>query len=129
MTTHRKLSDEEWIRGALELSDRMREWGAYVTDLDGMVHAMYDYEQVIAILEFKRCDVNERDTSNTRAITDLGQRAGVPVYLVIYTPMQHHPWRFTVTQLTGRGTGSLTTSGVERELTEPEWRQFLDELK
>lgn len=102
----------------LALSERHRRWGwdCPAVDLD---FVEYDQGRAMAVVEYKheRALPVDVESASILAVVDLGTRAGVPVFLTIYTD----DFSMTVTPLNW-----LARWHTEHaQMTEREWITFL----
>ena len=101
----------------LALSARHRQWGwdCPAVDIDFLL-IEYCYSEPAALIEYKKENAPEPmpDNQSYRALTTLGNRAELPVFLVRYTPDFA---KFTVVTLNqkARDVLPLTTDMTERQ--------------
>ena len=108
------------------LSKRHRRYGFDLpaTDIDFLM-VEYDGGRAIAIVEYKHARARPQlaRQSNYRALIDLGDRAGIPVFACRYAGDLS---RFFVIPLNGRAHGLLPE---RRRMSEIEWVRFLYGLR
>jgi len=112
MTGHQTATDQQYMEWQLRLSQRHRTWGRNVpmTDLDQLIAVEYDQRKAAAIIEYKHVNTaNGGRNANLDALTDLAQRADLPLYLVLYDPDTYPDnWTFTVSRITPAHPDTIT---------------------
>jgi len=110
----------------MRLSQRHRQWGwdCPAVDLD-FLFLEYDRGRAVALVEYKheRAMLQHASHPTYQAMTDLGTRAGIPVFAVRYAD-DFSWWR--VVALNAKARDYLPQ---RREMTEQEWVTFLYELR
>jgi hypothetical protein len=108
------------------ISDRHREWGwdCPAVDLDFLL-LEYDHGKAVAIVEFKheQAKIQHASHPSYRAMIDLGNRAGIPVFACRYA--DDFSW-FRATPLNENARYWLPE---KKEMTELEWVSLLYRIR
>lgn len=100
-----KVKEERTFWRDMKLLQRHRDWEFNVPAVD-IDFLEYDHSKAVALVEYKRRINLEKAEpyldANIEALIDLGNRAGIPVFCVFYTPNLK---RFRAFGLNDRGKG------------------------